>query len=125
MRQPLFCLAKPPIPPKGYRWVINVQFSDEFNGNSLDYSKWNDTFGDWKGRPPALFVPEAISVKDGTLQIKSGVLKKRYKDYTIFGGAVSSNTYNAHYGYYECKAKASKIAMSTTFWMSNPKVPFT
>ena len=119
-----FCFSKPPHPPKGYRWVINAQFSDEFEGNSLDNSKWNDTFGTWEGRPPALFIPEAISVKNGNLAIKSGILEKAYKDYTIYGGAVSSNTYNAHFGYYECRVKASKIAMSTTFWMSNPKVSF-
>ena len=119
-----FSFADPPVPPPGFRWVLNEQFSDEFNSNMLDRSKWNDTFGNWEGRPPALFIPEAISVKNGTLQIKSGILENQYKNYTIFGGAVSSNTYNAHFGYYECRAKASKIAMSTTFWMSNQKVPF-
>ena len=77
----LISFADPPIPPKGYRWILNEQFSDEFNGNQLDYSKWNDTFGDWEGRPPALFISEAISVKDGTLQIKSGILEKPYKNY--------------------------------------------
>lgn len=120
-----FCYSTPPLPPIGYRWVINTQFSDEFNGNTLDKSKWNDTFGTWEGRPPALFVPEAISVQNGNLEISSGILDKPYKDYTIYGGAVSSNTYNAHFGYYECRAKASKIAMSTTFWLSNQKVSFT
>lgn len=117
--------ADPPIPPKGYRWVLNETFSDEFNGYKLDSKKWYDTFNGWKGRAPAMFIPEAISVKNGNLEIKSGVLDKPVKDYTIYGGAVSSKTYGAHFGYYECRAKASKIAMSTTFWMSNPKVPFT
>lgn len=114
----------PPLPPIGYRWVINVQFSDEFNGNELDKTKWKDTYGGWQGRPPAMFVPEAITVKNGNLEIKSGVLDKPHRDYTIFGGAVSSKTYDAYFGYYECRAKASKIAMSTTFWMSNEKKLF-
>ena len=114
----------PPLPPKGYRWVINVQFSDEFNGNELDKTKWKDTYGGWQGRPPAMFIPEAITVKNGNLEIKSGVLDKPHRDYTIFGGAVSSKTYDAFYGYYECRAKASKIAMSTTFWLSNEKKLF-
>ncbi|BAX78479.1 family 16 glycosylhydrolase [Labilibaculum antarcticum] len=116
--------ADPPIPPKGYRWVLNGTFSDEFNGNKLDSKKWHDTFNGWEGRAPAMFVPEAISVKNGNLEIKSGVLDKPVKDYTIYGGAVSSKSFDAYYGYYECRAKASKIAMSTTFWMSNDKVPY-
>lgn len=123
-------MAKPPKPPKGYRWVINAQFSDEFNGDELDQSKWMNEFnGGWKGRQPAWFNPEAVSVSDGNLKIKSGALDKPKKfgkaEYTMYGGAVSSITKDAHFGYYECKALASKIAMSTTFWMSNDKVPFT
>ncbi|MGQ1910320.1 family 16 glycosylhydrolase [Marinifilum sp. RC60d5] len=116
--------ADPPIPPKGYRWVLNGTFSDEFNGNKLDSKKWYDTFNGWKGRAPAMFIPEAISVKNGNLEIKSGVLDKPVKDFTIYGGAVCSKSNDAYYGYYECRAKASKIAMSTTFWMSNAKVPY-
>ncbi|PKQ64279.1 hypothetical protein BZG02_05525 [Labilibaculum filiforme] len=116
--------ADPPIPPKGYRWVLNGSFSDEFNGNQLNSKKWYDTFNGWQGRAPAMFVPEAISVKNGNLEIKSGVLDKPVKDFTIYGGAVSSKSSEAYYGYYECHAKASKIAMSTTFWMSNDKVPY-
>lgn len=118
--------AKPPKPPKGFRWVLNAQFSDEFNGDGLDHSKWMNQFnGGWKGRAPAWFNPEAVFVEEGNLKIKSGVLKQAKGKYTMYGGAVSSLTQDAHFGYYECKAKASKIAMSTTFWMSNDKVPFT
>ncbi|WP_195715174.1 family 16 glycosylhydrolase [Ancylomarina sp. 16SWW S1-10-2] len=116
--------ADPPIPPKGFRWVVNGIFSDEFNGNKLNSKKWYDTFNGWEGRAPAMFIPEAISVKNGNLEIKSGVLDKPVNDFTIYGGAVSSKSSNAYYGYYECRAKASKIAMSTTFWMSNAKVPY-
>ncbi len=120
--------AKPPKPPKGYRWVLNVQFSDEFNGDKLDKSKWQNTYnGGWLGRPPAWFNPDAVWVEDGKLKIRSGILsepKGRNGEYTMYGGAVSSTTREAHFGYYECKAKASQIAMSTTFWMANDKVPF-
>lgn len=120
--------AKPPKPTKGYRWVLNVQFSDEFDGNQLDPSKWQNTYnGGWLGRAPAWFNPEAVWLEDGLLKIRSGVLPKpkgRNGEYTMYGGAVSSITRDAHFGYYECKAKASQIAMSTTFWMANDKEPF-
>lgn len=120
--------AKPPKPPKGFRWVVNETFSDEFAGTQLDETKWQNYYnGGWQGRKPAWFNPDAIKVEDGFLKIQSGVLDKpkgRNGEYTMYGGAVSSKTKGAHFGYYECRAKASKIAMSTTFWMSNDKVPF-
>ena len=111
-------LAKVPTPPEGKRWVLNAQFSDEFNGNTLDKTKWNDTFGGWRGRKPAWFNPEAITVENGCLEIQSGVLDNPFDGYTMYGGAVTSKTSNAHYGYYEVSSKASRIAMSTTFWLS-------
>ncbi|NJB81780.1 LamG domain-containing protein [Wenyingzhuangia aestuarii] len=115
--------ADPPTPKKGFRWVLNEEFSDEFNGNQLDKSKWNDTFKGWKGRKPAMFHPSTISVNNGTMQIKNAVLAKETDGYTIAGGAVQSKKETAHFGYYEVNFKASKINMSTTFWMSNSKQP--
>ncbi|MBK1876247.1 family 16 glycosylhydrolase [Pelagicoccus mobilis] len=122
-------MAIPPQPPEGYRWVINEQFSDNFDGDKLDSSKWMDHYnGGWKGRAPAWFNPDAVSVEGGLLRIRSGTLDKpkgRKGEFTMYGGAVSSKTRGAHFGYYECRAKASRIGMSTTFWLSNQKEPFT
>ncbi|WP_010180937.1 Ig-like domain-containing protein [Aquimarina agarilytica] len=114
-------ISGPPEPKVGYRWVLNKQYSDEFNGNSLDASKWNKTFKGWKGRRPAKFEPKTISVKNGTMQIKNQVSTNPGDGYTIDGGAVQSKETTAHFGYYECRFKSSRIAMSTTFWLSNPK----
>lgn len=113
----------PPTPKPGYRWVINEQYSDEFNGTTLDKTKWNDTFQGWKGRKPAMFHPNTVSVNNGTMQIKNGILDKEINGYSIAGGAVQSKQETAHFGYYEVNFKASKINMSTTFWMSNSKQP--
>ncbi len=114
--------ADPPEPEVGYRWVINESYSDEFNGNKLDESKWNDffTFG-WQGRRPARFEKSSISVDEGNLIIRNGVLDKPSNGYTIAGGAVSTKKQDAYFGYYECNFKASRITMSTTFWLSNRK----
>lgn len=114
-------LAGPPEPKIGYRWVLNKQYSDEFNGNKLDASKWNKTFKGWKGRRPAKFEPKTISVKNGTMQIKNQVSTDPGDGYTIDGGAVQSKETTAFFGYYECRFKSSRVAMSTTFWLSNPK----
>jgi len=116
-----YSYAQPPLPPTGYRWVLWDQYSDEFNGDSLDRSKWRDYYKGWEGRAPAKFDPSTISVQDGKLQIRNKKLKTFDRDYTIAGGAVQSLEKTAHFGYYEVKFKASKIAMSTTFWMSNGK----
>ncbi|WP_271770041.1 carbohydrate binding domain-containing protein [Aquimarina algiphila] len=113
--------AQPPIPPSGYRWVLFDQYSDEFNGNTLNMSKWRDSFEGWQGRIPAKFDPSTISLQDGNMQIRNKKLTVQDGQYTIAGGAVQSLQQTAHFGYYECKFKASKIPMSTTFWMSNDK----
>ena len=39
--------------------------------------------------------------------------------FTIAGGAVSSINEDAYFGYYECRFKAAKTTMSTTFWLSS------
>ncbi len=108
----------PPQPTLGYRWVIIDKLSDEFNGLELDKSKWNNYHPNWKGRAPAMFNPEAISVLDGYMQIKNGILDPPIDDFTLYGGAVTSVDADAFYGYYECNLKASRTTMSTTFWLS-------
>lgn len=118
-------LAIPPEPAEGKRWAINYFFSDEFNGDSLDSFKWRDYHSRWEGRPPAKFDPSTVSVKDGTLQIKNKPLATPDRNYTMAGGAVQSLKETAYHGYYEARFKASRINMSTTFWLSNPAVDVT
>lgn len=115
----------PPEPPLGKRWVLNPDFSDEFNGTELDTTKWFDHHPKWIGREPGLFLPSQVSVSDGYLQIKGEKMKKdtlihaygRDLTYNIAGGAVVSKN-AAFLGYYECRVKAAATTMSTTFWFS-------
>lgn len=117
-------LADPPPAPKGYKWVVNEDFTDEFQGDSLDTEKWHDHHPRWRGRPPAKFMPENVSVKDGMLHLTNGTLDEpievRGQKFTLGGAAVVSRKTEAYFGYYECRLKASNISMSSTFWMSNP-----
>ncbi len=114
-----------PVPPTGYKWVKNEAYSDEFNGTELDSTKWHDHYPGWPGRVPGKFLPENVSVKDGTLQIKSGVLDPPEGEFNIGCGAIQSKAKDALYGYYECRVKASSIRTSTTFWLfcKDVKVP--
>jgi len=113
----------PPPAPEGHVWVVSKAFSDEFNGDRLDKSKWHDHHPHWKGRPPAKFMPSAVSVSGGMLKITNGVLAKPDGRFTIAGGAVVSKSAEALYGYYEVRMKASRISMSSTFWLTNRPKP--
>ncbi|SFF68128.1 Glycosyl hydrolases family 16 [Salegentibacter agarivorans] len=116
-----YAQSGPPEPPIGKRWVINPDFSDEFNGETLDSEKWHDYHPTWKGREPGLFMPSQVSVSDGYLQIKGGKMEKdtiiNGKTFNIKGGAVVSKK-TALFGYFECRVKAAATTMSTTFWFS-------
>lgn len=110
--------AAPPPAPPGFKWVSNEQFCDEFNAAALDTNKWLDHFPSWKGRAPAKFVPSAVSITNGCLELRAGTLPQADGPFTLAGGAVQSRREEAHYGYYEARMKASKISMSSTFWLS-------
>jgi beta-glucanase (GH16 family) len=43
--------------------------SDEFDGGSLDTNKWVRNMEWWKGRPPALFKAENVTVSGGQLHL--------------------------------------------------------
>ncbi len=105
--------------PAGHRWVANDAYTDEFDGNELDRTKWNDLFPGWEGRPPGLFVAENVSVRDGHLEIRSTPLAppKEGGKWMIACGAIQSIEPGASYGYYETRVKASSVATSTTFWL--------
>ena len=119
--------AGPPEPELGQRWVRNDQYSDEFNGNQLDETKWNKSFKGWNGRQPAYFNPNTISVSGGNMIIRNqpGVPSGAGNGYTMSGGAVQSKNETSHFGYYECSFRASKVNMSTTFWLSSSSRPET
>lgn len=116
-------ITLPPVDaPKGFQWVLNEPYSDEFNGAELDLNKWHDHYPGWEGRVPGLFVPSSVSVKDGFLQIKCTVLDPPQgvsNEWTIACGAIQTRANEALYGYYETRMKASDISTSSTFWLKN------
>lgn len=110
----------------GKKWTKVENMSDEFNGDTFDDTKWHrdpatDGFG-WMGRPPGLFEAENVSVSDGNLNVTT--LKfdtpKRVNntDFTHGGAIVRSKDTGNEGMYYECRMKANKTIMSSTFWLS-------
>lgn len=114
--------ATPPRPPFGKRWVLNPDYSDEFNGTTLNADKWYDYHPTWKGRAPGLFLPSQVKLNGGYLEIFGGKMSKDTVvngiTYNIKCGAVVTKKREAHYGYYECKFKANATTLSSTFWFS-------
>jgi len=116
-----------PKPPAGFKWAVNPDFTDEFEGDRLDAGKWHDKSPYWRnGRPPATFKAYNVSVERGCLRIKNSRLDptegndgKPGTKYSYAGGAVASKSDQAWYGYYEVRMKASPTPMSSTFWLKN------
>ena len=116
-----------PEPPAGFKWAVNPDFTDEFEGDQLDAEKWYDKSPYWKnGRPPATFKAYNVSVENSCLRIKNSRLNptegndgKPGTKYSYAGGAVASKSDQAWYGYYEVRMKASRTPMSSTFWLKN------
>lgn len=120
-------LADPPDPAVGKRWILNEKFSDEFNGTELDLTKWYNYHPTWIGREPGIFLPSQVSVANGYMSIRGAKMPRDTivydwrgdpHTYNIACGAVVSRSQEAWFGYYECRFKAAKTTMSTTFWLS-------
>lgn len=95
--------ALPPL-PTGKRW--ERMFSDEFNGDSLDLSKWNVFHnyprkgGFWLNKCVSLDGKGNLSIQvDRENDPKTGQLRK------IAGGIDTSNRFEQRYGYFTCRCK--------------------
>lgn len=111
---PTAALADPP----GDGWQL--KFSDDFNGSSLDNSKWSPCFywgssnGCTNGGAGDLqwFQPDEVSVQDGILRIraqKRSVVGENNKVFQYTSGMIASHDKFAfQYGYAEFRAKVPK-----------------
>ena len=86
-------------------WVLNEEISDEFEGTSIDTTKWfvegqNGDYYIWKGRAPSQFVPHNVSVSNGKLKLRTAW----EPDYPFFQESYTDgNMGTAKYGEYEGK----------------------
>lgn len=112
------------IAPAGKKWVLDTEQSDEFDDNTIDNNKWRLTSsGGWIGRAPGLFLTENVSESDGHLRIKATKLENdRTINNNIFthGGGYVEGLHPMNVGLYlECRMKANKTFLSSTFWLNN------
>lgn len=110
--------------PEGKKWVKVEQMSDEFDGDTLDESKWKNTDpARWMGRAPAIFKKDVATVGDGNLKLTVYEMDAPQvingKTWTHAGGYIGSKTAGQVGYYFEARMKASKTFMSSTFWVIN------
>lgn len=117
-------LGAQPLAPKGLKWEMIPQLSDEFNEGPLDPNKWNNYHPGWRGRTPSHFLKDNVWVKDGLLCLRSdsrikdmSEVKDPINDVWVNSAAVSSKARIASPGhYYEARMKASNLSMTSSFW---------
>lgn len=110
----------------GKKWIKDTQQSDEFDDNNINFTKWRLTSsGNWIGRSPGLFLKENVSESDGNLRIKATKLaNNRTINGSLFthGGGYVEGLHPMNVGLYlECKMKANKTFLSSTFWLNNKR----
>lgn len=119
-----YVVAQPALPEKGYRWVLNEQLSDEFNGAAFDLNKWKNTDASkWIGRAPGLFLEKAATQVNGNLCLTTDILTTPQvvngTTFTHQGAHIISKNRVKPGSYIECKMQANKTFMSSTFWLIN------
>jgi Secretion system C-terminal sorting domain/Glycosyl hydrolases family 16 len=115
--------AQTPQAPAGMKWVAVPELTDEFNGASLDATKWDDYHPNWAGRAPSAFKKGNAFVKNGKLCLRSGVKRNPstvgnpLSDIWVDAAACVSKNKTAKPGYYyEAYMKASDLSMTSSFW---------
>ena len=101
-------------------WKLIKKYSDEFEGNNLNYSRWYPNNPKWKGRPPTYFHESNVSLKNGELVIKVNQhgAEKLPNEFTHSTGFIKSKT-KFLYGYFEAEAKLMDAPWVSGFWMTN------
>jgi beta-glucanase (GH16 family) len=109
------------------RWVKYEPMSDEFEGGALDTDKWVRNMEWWKGRQPALFKAENVTLENGQLlltmrkePVPEEFRKQGYHDYT--SAAVHTRDRTC-YGYFEVKARPMNSGGSSSFWFQQDAKP--
>ncbi|HKP60002.1 MAG TPA: family 16 glycosylhydrolase [Polyangiales bacterium] len=107
--------------PAGYQLI----FSDEFDGSSLDKTKWNTLapfgvqfFGD--SHQKQAFIPEAVSLKDGVVSFtanKSNGSNTNKQPYS--SGSITTNRTFTH-GYFEARVKVpAGKGLWPAYWLTS------
>src|SRR5712672_1309551 len=108
-------IAAPPTPPSGMQWVQT--FGDEFNGTSVDTTKWRGSYAgtEWGCTEPNYVAPGPGGCSDNYYGVAeaNGVLSltgtpnaaSNFTNTTTRAAINTSTTFAQRYGYFEFRAK--------------------
>ncbi len=101
--------------------------SDEFQAPALDTNKWVRNMYWWKGRQPALFKAENVTVANGQLLLtmRKETLPEQYRaqGYQDYSSAAVHTRDRTCYGYFEVKARPMNSGGSSSFWFQQDATP--
>ena len=124
-REPTF---ECPLSDAECQFVFDEKASDEFDGETLDRSKWDDWVESFQGRRSGfLFSRDNVDVAKGELRLKARLLREDEKTFDnlargfdTYATAIVKSKKKTFYGYYECRAKSMKAAVCNAFWLYDP-----
>lgn len=96
-----------------------LTFRDEFNGQHLDRSKWNDHFQGRRTNDPELqyYAPDGYEVSEGNLYLKAEKRATEGKPYSS-GMIGSFEKFSQKYGYFEIRARCpAGKGLWSAFWL--------
>lgn len=116
-----------PETPQG-TWALREDLSDEFDGSSIDASKWNTHFPGWNGRAPGANSAQNVASSNGVLGLYG-----RYDptfdfpqndagcscDYQDFTTSVLMSKFTVNQGRLEVRAKAAPASFLSSFWLQS------
>lgn len=105
-------------PPPGKRWKPIPEMTDEFDGDRLDASKWDNPDPHWKGRPPGFFAKQNVTVSGGRMHLTARAedLPGLPPEFHTFTTAAVKSKARVRYGYFEIKARPMRSLASSSFW---------
>jgi beta-glucanase (GH16 family) len=92
-------------------------FDDDFNGVSLDTSKWSTQYPSGNGGEQQYYAPDAFTLQDGILKITAE--KRTMQNYPYTSGIITTRgTFSQQYGFFALRAKLPKgQGFWPAFWM--------
>ena len=98
-------------------WILQSEYSDEFNEMQLDTAKWDNNVVDWGVWS---WEPENAWVKEGYLHLRMQYHRHKRKGKTLFytSGIIKSKASPIKYGYFEARIKAAQRfpGVCPAFW---------
>lgn len=104
------------------------EWIEEFNGKSLDESKWCDWVWSFQGRRAGfLFARDNVAVSNGCLNLTARLMREDEKTvenlrrgFTTYATSLVRSQEKFSYGYFECRAKTMNSKVCNAFWLYDP-----